>query len=230
MNLTKLFETQRELDNKIVEEKGLQGQDLLDKKILALQVELGELAQNWRGFKFWSEDRRANVFKRESCPDCLEKGYYRGNPPKDKKHGTHGLGNHWYYCEKCAGFLVIDRNPLLEEYVDCLHFILSIGLEEYEQYDHARFPVNLNISGVQSVVKYKNITKQLNRLFDNIGYLEDCIFEREFGTEGEIAGQYQFVVQLFLGLGEMLGFTWEQIVDAYYKKNEINHERQENGY
>ena len=33
MNLTKLFKTQAELDKKIIEEKGLEGQDLLDKKI-----------------------------------------------------------------------------------------------------------------------------------------------------------------------------------------------------
>src|SRR5690625_7095831 len=75
MNLTKLFETQRELDNKIVEEKGLQGQDLLDKKILALQVELGELAQNWRGFKFWSEDQEPNNTGYEPCKACDEEGH-----------------------------------------------------------------------------------------------------------------------------------------------------------
>lgn len=39
MNLEKLFATQKKLDERIVKEKGLQGQDLLDKKILALQVE-----------------------------------------------------------------------------------------------------------------------------------------------------------------------------------------------
>lgn len=39
MDLSKLFETQKRLDKRIVEEKGLEGQDLLDKKILALQVD-----------------------------------------------------------------------------------------------------------------------------------------------------------------------------------------------
>src|SRR5699024_523818 len=55
--LQKLSKIQKQLDYRIVKEHGLEGQDLLDKKILALQVELGELAQNWRGFKFWSEDQ-----------------------------------------------------------------------------------------------------------------------------------------------------------------------------
>ena len=57
MNLLPYFKAQKKLDDHIIQEKGLQGQDLLDKKILALQVELGELCQEWRGFKFWSEDR-----------------------------------------------------------------------------------------------------------------------------------------------------------------------------
>jgi len=34
----------------------------------------------------------------------------------------------------------------------------------------------------------------------------------------------------FIGLGEMLGFSWKQVEDAYYAKNKINHERQDAGY
>lgn len=64
MNLTKLFEMQRELDERIIEQHGLQGEDLLPKKILALQVELGELAQEWRGFKFWSKDQQPRYEKK----------------------------------------------------------------------------------------------------------------------------------------------------------------------
>lgn len=39
MNLEKLFKIQAELDKRIVEKHGLQNEDLLDKKILALQVD-----------------------------------------------------------------------------------------------------------------------------------------------------------------------------------------------
>ena len=38
MNLAKLFETQKLLDDRIVDEHNLYGQDLLPQKILALQV------------------------------------------------------------------------------------------------------------------------------------------------------------------------------------------------
>ena len=82
MNLTKMFKIQKEQDERIVKEKDLKGVDLLDKKILSLQVELGELANELpEVFKFWSNKK--NNYKKA-----------------------------------------------LEEYCDCLHFILSIGLEK----------------------------------------------------------------------------------------------------
>lgn len=34
----------------------------------------------------------------------------------------------------------------------------------------------------------------------------------------------------FILLGEMLGFTWSQIEQGYYDKNQINIERQNAGY
>ncbi|MDQ4683029.1 dUTP diphosphatase, partial [Stenotrophomonas maltophilia group sp. RNC7] len=75
MNLGELFEMQRKLDEHIVREKGLDGQDLLPKKILALQVELGELSNEWRGFKFWSNNQNPNTEEfyeiREPCK-CAE--------------------------------------------------------------------------------------------------------------------------------------------------------------
>ena len=72
MNLSKLFETQKLLDNRIVDEHNLHGQDLLPKKILSLQVELAELAQELpEVFKFWS-NKKNNYEKAlvEYC-DCL---------------------------------------------------------------------------------------------------------------------------------------------------------------
>ncbi|MEZ7173607.1 dUTP diphosphatase [Sporosarcina sp. OR05] len=189
MNLAKLFETQRKLDERIVKEKGLEGQDLLPLKILALQVELGELANEWRGFKFWSEDRE---------PRTAQRNYARGSgktiPP------------------------YIITNPLLEEYVDCLHFILSIGLEVDA----------LNVTAFESIVKFgaypnRNMIFVFNKLFAEIGMMGND--ERSVALE-----YYPYVFQWFLELGCLLGFTWEQIEQAYYAKNQINQERQDGGY
>jgi dimeric dUTPase (all-alpha-NTP-PPase superfamily) len=59
MNLQRLFELQRQLDAHIEKEHPRQeGEDRLVKKILALQVELGELANELpEVFKFWSNKK-----------------------------------------------------------------------------------------------------------------------------------------------------------------------------
>lgn len=182
MNIQKMFETQAKLDDRIVKEKGLQGQDLLDKKILALQVELGELAQEWRGFKFWSNDQEPRT------------EVYWG-PPELPDVGTY-------------------TNPLLEEYVDCLHFILSIG-NEIGASKHEY---------VELMDLTNNITAQFISVFQLIGNLRE-----EYLYYMDKSG-FNTVVNEFLCLGKTLGFTWEQIESEYYHKNKINHERQDNGY
>ena len=175
MNLSKLFETQKLLDKRIVDEHNLHGQDLLPQKILALQVELGELAQNWRGFKFWSRDQAPRT------KEVLE----WGNPQKYK-------------------------NPLLEEFSDCLHFILSIGND-----------LELNI-GLYTILpfKHKTILDQFSRTYYVIGDLGHDPSQSEL----------ILVLQHFITLGEMLGFTPEQIEQSYYQKNAINHQRQTDHY
>ena len=181
MNLQKLFKTQKILDDRILEEKGLEGQDLLPEKILALQVELGELANEWRVFKFWSENREPRTKARRKSRDFL------GKP------------------------IAINRNPLLEEYVDCLHFILSIGNELGFQNQVRRSKI-INLE--------KDILEQFSMTFGEVVMLEESRFLK----------LYEILMNIFLGLGDLLGFTLKQIETAYYSKNKINHARQENGY
>jgi len=165
MNLKELFEMQKKLDEHIVKEKGLEGQDLLPQKILALRVELGELANETRYFKFWSN-----------------KG------PSKKK-------------------------IILEEYVDCLHFILSICIDVDFQINQYNFDPYIQDPN--------NICEQFNACFSCISKLEDTDFEEEV---------VEYLIKNFLGLGQMLAFEENEITNAYLKKNQVNHQRQENGY
>lgn len=211
MNLIPLFEMQEQLDTRIREEKGLQGQDLLDEKIRALLTELGELSNEERSFKFWSEDQKPRTEEKVSCSACDGTGDLNYEMVQEEAEGS---GGHEYIdCEECGctGFAGV-RNPLLEEYVDCLHFILSIGL------DH-EFESIMDGLAIEPL-KHQDITTQFTALMRT----EWEIYEEEQG------GYYHEGLELFLGLGEMLGFTWEQIEAAYYAKNKVNHERQANGY
>lgn len=187
MNLAKLFEMQKELDDYIVETKGLQGEDLLPRKILALQVELGECANEWRGFKFWSEDQ---------SPRYEKKSIAFANPSGPFEYTTH---------------------PLLEEYTDCLHFILSIGITiGYE-------PVTLR--------EYSSIA-DITYMFTLLPFYAYSLFDLcdQEAEDYSIESAYDDLFAGFLFLGEKLGFTWVQIESAYIDKWKINKQRQASGY
>ncbi|MGG4288353.1 dUTP diphosphatase [Priestia megaterium] len=166
-NLKELFEIQAGLDSHILKNHPeLKGQDNLDWKVLALQVELGECANEWRGFKKWSKDQE----------------------PRHAK--------------------------LLEEYVDCLHFILSIGIE-------------LGFTDIEIWnVEEGDTTKFFLKCFENINslYFVYCV-------DGEVSTEiYEHLFGAFIELGKTLGFTWEKVHQAYLEKNQINHHRQINNY
>lgn len=212
MNLTRIFETQDILDKRIVKEKGLEGQNLLPEKILALQVELGELANEWRGFKFWANDQEPRIEKEIRCFSCQGTG---DENYETVQEDAEGRGGHVYVdCVDCDTTGVSEvTNPLLEEYVDCLHFILSIG--NY---------LNIEKFKSKNLISFNNnITGQFNSLFYLISRC-DAVALLIDDTD------WRVVINNFLHLGEMLGFTWEQIEQAYYAKNKINHERQATGY
>lgn len=210
MNLQKLFTMQAKLDVDITAKHPVQeGENRLEKKVLALLVELGECANEWRGFKFWSNRQTPNELEwiNEDCKSCKGTGV--------DVEGV-ALGNP-YPCIECEGKSVVaySKNPLLEEYVDCLHFILSIGNDlgfDYEEFLDRRFTVDGNI----------------NQLFLYTALSVGEIV-RYFGTD---FARYSLCATLhqFLKLGRKLGFTEEQIEQAYYDKNKVNFERQENGY
>jgi dimeric dUTPase (all-alpha-NTP-PPase superfamily) len=161
MNFKRLFELQKELDYRILDQHDLRDKPLLQKKVLALQVELGELANETRCFKYWSEKKPSDV------------------------------------------------DTILEEYVDCLHFILSIGIEK----DFT--DVNLDVKHVDYP-----LTDHFLNLYIDVNDFVICSSK----------DQYLTLFEDFLSLGLSLGFNKEQIQDAYLKKNLTNHERQNTGY
>ncbi|OIB05007.1 hypothetical protein AK95_14755 [Paenibacillus sp. LC231] len=182
MTIEQMYEMQKELDAKIIKEKGLEGQDLLPNTVLALQVEIGELANEWRGFKHWSNDRE----------------------PRTKAPIT-AWGEPY-------------RNPLLEEYVDCLHFFLSLARQ-------IELPVDdLYAPGPDEMVK-GSTTYVFTEILHHVGGVslqKDTYYRKTALRLG---------LWIFYSLGEhRLGFTFEQIAEAYAAKNAVNHERQANGY
>lgn len=159
MNLRRMFEMQAYLDDHIRRVRGLEGENLIPKKVLALQVEIAELAQEISDcWKYWKTPKARN------------------------------------------------RSRVLEELVDVLHFILSLGLEIYPDP-----PV---------------IRPRMVRRMDLVDQLNDMIKL----AAAEHHAEWYFLFGMFLGLCDMLGFTWDEVERAYIAKNEKNMARQAQGY
>lgn len=159
MNLVKLFEIQQVLDERIIKEHSLQGVDLVDKKIIALKVELSEFANETRAFKFWS--------KKEPSP----------------------------------------KEVTLEEYVDALHFFLSLGLSR----GWNKFITEIDAPPFKGL-----------RIVDHIYSL----LQNQYLS----SGHYEEAFEHFFAVGQKLGFTENEIFNAYLEKNATNHDRQDNSY
>lgn len=152
---SRLSAQQAELDNFIAETQGLHIVDHADEHLLALIVELAEVANEEKSFKYWKAQKDVN------------------------------------------------HDALLEEVVDVLHFILSRGnmFNLWPSFDGAT-PVQL-----------ENVTKQILAMMQN-AHQNDTI---SLATH-------------FIGLTQMLGYTWDDIETAYNLKLSKNKARQANGY
>ncbi|MFF2450459.1 dUTP diphosphatase [Neobacillus sp. NPDC058068] len=163
MQFEKLFEMQKALDRHIEEKHGLLNEDLFNRKVVALLVEIGELANETRCFKFWS-------VKPSSAKDVI-----------------------------------------LEEFVDGIHFILSLGIEcgfDAEQ-------MELKMHGLSL-----DATDQFLRVYELVN-----IFQ-----QAKNLSSYIDLFAAYLVLAEQLGFTEGEIEQAYFRKNEVNYQRQQNNY
>jgi len=110
-----------------------------------------------------------------------------------------------------------NREKALEEFCDGLHFLLSVGLEiaEPDMLDLKRW----------NLTKADSITEQFLWVMADVTDLYNGLY-----YDGNFKFDYEFLLLQFIHLGEMLGFTWDEIEEAYLQKNAENHKRQANGY
>lgn len=223
MNITKMLEMQNVLDTKIETEKKLTWtpEERFVNTVVALLTELAEFANEGRWFKVWSLNKEPNTYKQVECSFCWGTGDENYEAVQEDAEGN---GGHEYItCSDCDGKgYTGDTNPLLEEYVDCVHYFLSLAnqkgwqnlMGEYEEDMEKVRQDGLSVFG------------GLNKAFIEINYwLTKCVMDKEVNRN------FQYAWFAFLSIG-MIGFnlTPEQIEAEYLKKNKINHSRQKNGY
>jgi dimeric dUTPase (all-alpha-NTP-PPase superfamily) len=161
MRFDSLFAIQKVLDDRIVDEHRLDRSDLFQAKVLALQVEVSELANETRCFKYWS--------KKPASP----------------------------------------QDVIVEEYVDALHFVLSLGID-----------LGFTVVDVNPGPSQNDLTAQ---------FLELIALINRFAASRERA-DYLLLFEGLLLLGDLLGCDAAATEAAYLAKNAENHRRQTQGY
>mgnify|MGYP000872481519 CR=1 FL=1 len=170
MDIKKLFEAQKVLDDRVCEEHGLTPASTYEGRVLALLVEFGEACNEARFFKHWSKDREP-------------------------------------------------REGLLEELADCLHFLLSIAVtNKVQPKENLKFPV-----GTPDML----VVIALD-LFARISLL--AIKPTDLQMHADWVDAWWDAFGTFLGFCMCLGVTPDELEIEYWKKNKVNHERQDNGY
>ena len=101
------------------------------------------------------------------------------------------------------------KEVVLEEYVDALHFYLSVGIGD---------------GNYLKEIKELQIDKPLNEKILDV-YTSIIEYSKDRTLQN-----YTNSFNLFFDLGKTFGFTLDEIEDAYYLKLKENHSRQKNNY
>lgn len=166
LNFKELHAAQSHFDTYIMEKRGLDSMSLKQERYLALLVEIGELANSIRFFKFWSDNQEIN------------------------------------------------RSEALEEYADCMKFLLSLG-------NMHGYSTNLDVTVMKIQI---NLEGTLTELF--IDLFNVIVNFRNTPSPLKYLQAWGYL----LTIAERIDFTNEDIVNAFYKKDKINYKRQESGY
>ncbi len=162
IELKEVFALQATLDDRIHKEHNVSYASTTSERTLALAVELMELANEIRCFKYWS---------------------YKGPSAKE---------------------------IILDEYVDGLHFIVSLSLA-------FGVSTSFKIKDDQVLDDKHLLTKRFLGLIDKINNLNDKNVIEEW-------------LHQYVRLGYNLGFDITSIIAGYHKKNNVNHQRQDQKY
>ena len=161
IQLEELFEAQKKLDQRIAQEHQVSYSSTRIRRIMALIVEIGELANATRCFKYWSN---------------------KGSE---------------------------DKEIVLDEYADGLHFFLSLGID-----------INTSKMTYHITKHLNDLTEQFHLIYHNI----DVFYKKQDEKS------YVRAFQSFFNLLPLLGYRWKDLQKAYYKKLQVNYDRQNNNY
>ena len=105
----------------------------------------------------------------------------------------------------------------LGEYVDCLHFLLSIG---------NLYGINL----IEVEIPKSSFVHTEDDFYQLWGTIENHLRDLPYGSQEDIREAYSDLFRTFLDLGDRLGFSEKKIREAYLAKWYVNVQRQKDNY
>lgn len=206
MDFKKLQIMQAKLDEAILAKKPeMTAEERFNKTLVALSVEIAEVANCAEHFKFWKDNKGK-----------VDSGRFGENHffANDELVFTN-------YIEEKTGiqydFKQAHRLTLIEECSDALHFILSLANQLGYEIDLCNWEISQELK--EDYLIYVN---------------RDAFFLfKSFRDKKSVSVTHENLFMLVLGIFgyfDSLGITPEELEQAYYDKNKINYERLENGY
>jgi dimeric dUTPase (all-alpha-NTP-PPase superfamily) len=129
------------------------------------------------------------------------------------------------------------KEEITEEYVDILHFLLSIhNALNLNYWTNGSFEQMYNTS--QQLVffplkafnhTYIEFTKQLSLLGNSTRCFKFWSVKKAEDTDVQLLHFADTIFQ-YCKMGHTLGLEAQDVIYAYYQKNKVNHTRQESGY
>lgn len=205
MNFKKLQAMQLELDNSILSAKPqMTAEERFNKTLVALSVEVAEVANCAEHFKFW-KDNKGKFDEKRFAPDWD----YGGNQIIGYYDYNNGAPSQ-------ISFEQAHKLTLVEEASDCLHFILSLANQLEIELDN---PL-VHSSDVVKEFPYLRVNDAITSCFHNYS-------RKSFGFCQTNLKKVNFY---FMNYINALGITTQELEQAYYEKNEENYRRLGEGY
>ena len=209
MNFKKLQAMQAKLDEAILADKApMTDEERFNKTLVALSVEIAEVANCAEHFKFWKDGKGMKVdesrFSEYKSP-YFSNVIYLDNKGNDETKMVELTREQAH------------RLTLIEECSDALHFILSLANQIEYEIDLCNWEISQELK--EDYLIYVN--RDVFFLF------------KSFRDKNSVSITHKNLFMLVLGVFgyfESLGVTPQELEQAYYDKNKINYERLENGY
>ena len=206
MNFKKLQAMQAKLDEAILADKApMTAEERFNKTLVALSVEIAEVANTVEHFKFWKDGKgKVDESRFQWHGELMDISLGDRDKLVDLRNRMKEVSPEQAH-----------RLTLIEECSDALHFILSLANQCNENISTMEFLINDGIYSKEE--HYRN----LQYLINYMDYREEINFKNEWIrsiTEGFCCYTYS------------LGVKFKELEQAYYDKNKINYERLENGY